>query len=79
MLAHLYWLDSWQTPVCLITEIADQRHSRAGFLDRTDYRPVLSAYLQNANQLASWDWLVNPPGELPEGGWESRTVAAYLK
>ncbi|WP_445366924.1 hypothetical protein ACH5Y9_16895 [Methylomonas sp. BW4-1] len=79
MLAHLYWLDSWQTPVCLITEIADQRHSRAGLLDRTDYRPVLSAYLQNANQLASWDWLVNPPGELPEGGWESRTVAAYLK
>ncbi|MCQ8118271.1 hypothetical protein [Methylomonas rosea] len=79
MLAHLHWLDSWQTPVCLITEIEDQRHSRNGLLDRTDYRPVLEGYIQHANQLASWTWPVNPPGELPDGVWDSRIVAAYLK
>ncbi|AMK77791.1 MULTISPECIES: hypothetical protein [Methylomonas] len=79
ILAHLNWLDSWQTPVCLITEIEDQRQGSNEQLDRTDYRPILADYLQQANQLASWNWLVNPPGELPGGVWESRTVAAYLK
>jgi hypothetical protein len=79
MLAHLNWLDSWQTPVCLITEIEDQRHGRNGLLDRTDYRPVLEGYIQHANQLASWPWPVNPPGELPDGVWDSRIVAAYSK
>jgi hypothetical protein len=79
ILAHLHWLDSWQTPVCLITEIEDQQYHRNGQLDRTDYRPILAGYLQQANQLATWNWTVNPPSELPEGVWESRTVAAYLK
>jgi hypothetical protein len=79
ILAHLKSLENWQTPVCLVTELDDQRHDRNGQLDQTDYRPILADYLQQTNQLASWNWTVNPPGELPHGAWESRTVAAYLK
>ncbi|WP_026602061.1 hypothetical protein [Methylomonas sp. 11b] len=79
ILAHLNWLDSWQAPVCLITEIEDQHHGRNGIIDRTDYRPIMAGYIQHADQLASWNWTVNPPGEMADGMWESQTVAAYLK
>ena len=76
--AHLNWLRAWQTPVCLITEIEDQRFNRHNVVEEViDYRPLLREFLQPARRVAGWTWRLKPPGELSDGGWENRSVEAY--
>lgn len=78
--AHLNWLEAWQSPLCLITEIEDRTFDRHGvMLEQIDYRPLLRPFLESATLLDSWTWHLRPNGELPGGGGETRLVEAYRK
>lgn len=78
ILAHLNGLKNCQVPVCLITEVEEQHLDQNGqAVEVIDHRPLLQSFQQNASCLSSWNWHLQPPGELPNGRSETRTVEAW--
>lgn len=76
--AHLDWLNAWQAPWCLISEMDDSRHDANGdVVDSTDYRPLVAKLLEPACLKAFWTWCLHPPGELANGADEIRNVEVW--
>lgn len=77
--AHLNGLKNCQVPVCLITEVEEQHLDQNGHaVEIIDHRPLLQDFQQNASCLSGWNWHLQPPGELPNGRSETRTVEAWI-
>jgi hypothetical protein len=76
---HLDWLAACSFPVCLISEVEEQHYRQDGSREIRDLRPLLQSWPQHGEAIAQWSWLLHPPGELPRGQWQTRTVQAWLK
>ncbi|WFP50441.1 hypothetical protein PL263_00095 [Methylomonas sp. EFPC3] len=75
---HLRWLQAWQVPICLITEVEDRHFDRHDALTgRMDYRSLLHGFQTDAACIGQWPWQIHPPGELAGGRHEIRIIEAW--
>lgn len=71
---HLRWLDGFDAPVCLIADGVQTLHDADGsVVERTDLAAPLGIDDQS---YARWEWILAPPGELPDGLFSRHQMVA---